>query len=154
MITAESRRRGVSKEEVENSQLLVDRRPPPELLPGRPVLAPYVDNGNLLCWSPSESHKVYQALAAEMRTRGLAFKGEFVGMREAECLGLHLDGRRLFVAQPQRPSVETVLSLAYVGATRLLFGDGSAAGGRQPRELLHGGSPGAQRDVPHLASCS
>lgn len=97
MVTAESQRRGVSKEEVENTQLLVDRRPPPSLRPGRPILAPYVDNGNLICWSASESREVYQSLAAETRRRRLAFKDDFEGELEVQVLGLHLDGRRLLL---------------------------------------------------------
>ena len=36
-------------------QLIVDGRPAPRLGPGRPVLAPYVDNANALCWDDADA---------------------------------------------------------------------------------------------------
>ena len=103
MVAAESTRSGRSAATIRREQLLGDRRPAPALRPGKPILAPYVDNGNFICWSPGEGADCFDAFAAELNARGLAFKDVVRGDRELICLGLHCDGpNRLIKNRPDR----------------------------------------------------
>ena len=72
MVASEVARTGQPRPDVE-ARVLVDHRPAPLLAPGKPILAPYVDNGIIIAWSPDESRDANRHLASELSNRGFAY---------------------------------------------------------------------------------
>ena len=55
-------------------QVVRDRAPAPKLSAERPLLCPYVDNGNSLCWNGDVSARFLTFLLAELEGKGLILK--------------------------------------------------------------------------------
>jgi hypothetical protein len=93
MVEAELSKTGRTMEEIRETQVLRDREPPPKLRSGRPILAPYVDDGNLIAWSVSEARDCYEQLLGVLHRRHFATKDLVNGERELTVIGLHFDAR-------------------------------------------------------------
>ena len=84
-------------------QLLLDGRPPPELGPNRPVLAPYVDNCNAITWDADDASKYCHALTGVLTEFGLAHRVECHGLSSWPTLGIIFDAEGLALTnQPRR----------------------------------------------------
>ena len=60
--------------ELARAKLLRDRQPCPRLQKGRCVLAPYVDNGNLLCYDEEDARGAYAEMCAVLEGRGFTLR--------------------------------------------------------------------------------
>jgi len=89
--------------DVAAERLVVDGRPAPVLAPQRPVVFPYVDNGNALCWDQSDRQRFGAAFQFVLRSWGLAYHVETDGAYAWTIVGFVFDaGRRRLGARPDR----------------------------------------------------
>ena len=85
------------------SLLLRDRAPAPTLERGRPLLAPYVDNGNVLAWSGDESQLAFDHLFAVLSERGFVLKDLVARERLFDMIGVTwVADIRLWVPRAER----------------------------------------------------
>ena len=77
--------------------VLVDGRRGPDLRPGRPILAPYVDNFNVLAWGQSDLGIVLGAVCRWLDDAKLAYRTECPGSVVSDLVGLIVDMEQLFV---------------------------------------------------------
>lgn len=75
-------------------RVLHDGRKAPVVRKTFPVLAPYVDNANLLCWDEEDARDSLRALHEELDRRGFLYRNEEVASRQADVLGLRLERAR------------------------------------------------------------
>ena len=68
--------------------LLRDRHPAPVIAPGRPILAPYVDNGNVLAWNSDDSQLAFDYLVEELGRKGFYLKDLVVRERLFDMIGV------------------------------------------------------------------
>ena len=84
-------------------QLVRDKMPAPKLLPGRPLLLPYVDNANVLTWDAAESRRYHRCLLEVLAERKFVVKDLVVAERSFELVGVIFDAATLcFRAKPAR----------------------------------------------------
>jgi hypothetical protein len=74
--------------------LVGDRQQGPLLSRRGPVLAPYVDNVNLIAVGRQHGDALYEAVVSELRSRGLVLRDFVQGETVFDFLGLTLDGPR------------------------------------------------------------
>ena len=74
--------------------VLRDRCPPPVLRPDFPILAPHVDNGNIIGISRESVAATLAALTEELEGVGFVVHEKVAPTRDLELVGLCLDGRR------------------------------------------------------------
>lgn len=91
MILSEMGRTGQSRAEV-GERVVRDRRPVGRVAPGLPLLAPYVDNANLLAWSPGDATSAVDALGLQLHCVGLVYRVEARGTKSLESVGLWVNG--------------------------------------------------------------
>ena len=72
-------------------QMVVDGRPPPVLGVGKPLLAPYVDNCNCICWDEQDCVQYLGLLESILQRYGLAYRVECSGASRFDTLGLTID---------------------------------------------------------------
>ena len=80
MVVSEMKRVGESRAEVE-ARVVCDHGPSAKLAPRRPLLAPYVDNANIIAWTQADAIEAAEALASELTHRGFKFRVEALGAR-------------------------------------------------------------------------
>ena len=101
-VASEVARTGQPQPDVEE-RVLVDHRPAPLLAPGKPILAPCVDNAIIIAWSPEESRDANRHLALELSDRGFACRVEVETARGSTAIVLMFDGiARIFMNKPSR----------------------------------------------------
>ena len=84
-------------------ELVVDGRGAPRFGPGRPVLAPYVDNANALCWDQSDFDIYLAVLSRLVVLHQLAFRVDRSGSKSWTTDSIVLDAsRKLVYNKPSR----------------------------------------------------
>ena len=84
-------------------QLVIDGRPSPKLGPNRPILAPYVDNLNVVAWDQRDLDIYLRALCDILDRWKLSYRIECAGATRWNTLGIVLDAeRRLVYNKPFR----------------------------------------------------
>ena len=77
------------------AQIVTDGAPAPVLSPSTPVCAPYVDNGNLLCWDdervPDRSHMQWKLFFQKLK---LVYRIETKCVQSWNIIGVTLDAER------------------------------------------------------------
>ena len=102
MVTSECLRTGRCRDEVEMT-VLHDKRPPPPLRPNAPILAPYVDNANIIAWDEDDATAAVLHLELHLASMGLATHPAEVALEVADVVGVRLDmKRRLIYNKPAR----------------------------------------------------
>ena len=88
---------GASEQEALD-QLLTDGRLAPRPRPRRPVLAPYVDNANALCWSLEDANTFTRAMVYVFESFGFLFTMETTGAPVWDTVGITIDmlGRTMY----------------------------------------------------------
>ena len=66
---------GINRNTAE-ARILLDRSPSPQIAPGLPILAPYVDNGTIIGWDAADARQCRLALQDELTASGLRFRVE------------------------------------------------------------------------------
>ena len=74
-----------------SSQLAIDGRAAPSLGPGLPIAAPYVDNGNGICWDRQDAGPWLACFEAVLTEWGLAYRVECHGAPGWDTIGLSVD---------------------------------------------------------------
>ena len=86
-----------------SKQLLLEGRPVPRVGPGKPILAPYVDNCNAIVWDSADATNYTKHLVDVLNEMRLAHRIETNGSRRWDTLGVVLDmERRLLLNKPNR----------------------------------------------------
>ncbi|CAK0829145.1 unnamed protein product, partial [Prorocentrum cordatum] len=83
------------------AQLLRDGQPAPRLAKGRPVAAPYVDNGNLLCFDREDAAVFYASMVAVLSERGFTLRDNVECDANLDMVGFELQGAK-FVWRQRR----------------------------------------------------
>ncbi|CAK0838390.1 unnamed protein product [Prorocentrum cordatum] len=83
------------------AQLLRDGQPAPRLAKGRPVAAPYVDNGNLLCFDREDAAVFYGSMVAVLSERGFTLRDNVECDANLDMVGFELQGAK-FVWRQRR----------------------------------------------------
>ncbi|CAK0822447.1 unnamed protein product, partial [Prorocentrum cordatum] len=83
------------------AQLLRDGQPAPRLAKGRPVAAPYVDNGNLLCFDREDAAAFYGSMVAVLSERGFTLRDNVECDANLDMVGFELQGAK-FVWRQRR----------------------------------------------------
>eukprot|EP00959_Pyramimonas_sp_CCMP1952_P087734 1835761-Pyramimonas_sp.AAC.1 len=78
--------------EVAGRQLAQDGFPAPCLSKGRPVIAPYVDNGNAVCYDVADAKLVYKEMVSELVSRGFTLRGLVEFDEDLDMVGFVLCG--------------------------------------------------------------
>ena len=90
-------------EESAQQLLVLAGRPGPRVAPGRPALAPYVDNFNAVCWDPDDARQYLHSLTSVLDFWRLTYRVENDGGAVWATVGVTLDvSRRLVYAKPER----------------------------------------------------
>jgi len=73
-------------------QLVRDKSPAPSLGVRLPLLCPYVDNGNAICWDEEESAEYHSVLLAVLAERHFVVKDLVVRARVFDLVGVVFHG--------------------------------------------------------------
>ena len=110
------------------AHLVSDEAPPLPLTLGTAVVAPYVDNGNIVGGSAAASAAFLVELARELESIGFVCRDRVEPTQDYEMLGLMLDGRRRVL----RPKPSRMWRLWYSLTTLLRHGRGASRCGQWP----------------------
>ena len=91
MLEGEARRQKTTRD-VFRCRFLKDRQPASHLSKHSPILAPYVDNADLLCWGRCQGLAALASLMEVLDEHGLKYREEFETVLSLESVGLVLDG--------------------------------------------------------------
>ena len=94
MLEAAVRFGGLSSHDEAAEQIVRDRAPAPLLRRGRPLLAPYVDNGNAIAWDKEESIRFHHCLVDVLTERRFVLKDLFEADPRLDMVGVVFDGPR------------------------------------------------------------
>ncbi|CAK0900205.1 unnamed protein product [Prorocentrum cordatum] len=83
------------------AQLLRDGRPAPRLAKGKPIAAPCVDNGNLLCFDREDAGISYESMVAALSERGVTLRDNVECDPNLDMVGFELQGA-MFSRRQQR----------------------------------------------------
>ena len=84
-------------------QFLEDNRLAPDLAAGRSIVAPYVDNGNIMAWERRDADKIRDCVVDVLRRCGLAHRVECSGDSVWDVIGIRLNmPRRILSSKPAR----------------------------------------------------
>ena len=103
MLEGEARRLSTSRDLL-RPRLLQDRRKAPRLSRHAAVLAPYVDNANLVCFGRRQGRESLFFLKQVLDENGLKYRDEFESVETLESVGLVLTGQRGRSGTSQRES--------------------------------------------------
>eukprot|EP00971_Amphidinium_carterae_P344159 6484374-Amphidinium_carterae.1 len=93
---------GVS-EEIANGQIVRERCPPPRLHQRHPLLCPYVDNANVLCYSRQEAEEFYRVMLTTLENKGFTLKDLVPPTPVMDLVGVRFDGHsRTIRNKPER----------------------------------------------------
>lgn len=92
MLDAAVRFGGLADREEASRQLVRDRAVPPVFGPRRPLLAPYVDNGNAIAWNAQESVEFHGILVGILEDLGFELKDLISGDAVFDMVGVVWDG--------------------------------------------------------------
>ncbi|CAK0901720.1 unnamed protein product [Prorocentrum cordatum] len=82
----------VCSREVAERQLARDGFPAPCLSKGRPVIAPYVDNGGVVCYDVADAKQVYKEMVGELVSRGFTLRDLVEFDEDLDMVGFVLSG--------------------------------------------------------------
>ncbi|CAK0870751.1 unnamed protein product [Prorocentrum cordatum] len=80
------------------AQLLRDGRPAPRLAKGKPVAAPYVDNGNLLCFDREDVSIFHESMATVLCESGFTLRGNVECDPNLDMVGFEFQGEVMRIA--------------------------------------------------------
>ena len=93
---------GLSAEEAA-AQVVADGRGSPEILPGRPIIIVYVDNGEALCWDGQDRLQFLGAFRTVLSIFDVDFTCKDDGSGISDAVGLRIDvSRRILLCKPDR----------------------------------------------------
>eukprot|EP00959_Pyramimonas_sp_CCMP1952_P303414 6349597-Pyramimonas_sp.AAC.1 len=78
--------------EVAERQFARDGFPAPRLSKGRPVIAPYVDNGNAVCHDVADAKQVHKEMVSELVSRGFTLRDLVEFDEDLDTVGFVLSG--------------------------------------------------------------
>lgn len=112
---------GVS-DEVSQQQLLLDRRPAPQVRPRLPVAAPYVDNANWIAANVHDLTKIMTATSDVLSSLGLKFRVEQDAVGQMDVIGLYVDLQNGWIRNTARSTWRLYRALRRIVFQRFISG--------------------------------